>query len=79
MLVEVSPGDRLVLYTDGVTEAENARDQEFGEERLSAWIEANRDEPGRRLLDGVIAEVLHFCGAARPRDDMTLMSVARAR
>jgi hypothetical protein len=79
MLVEIAPGDRLVLYTDGVTEAENARDQEFGEERLSAWIEANRDEPGRRLLDGVIAEVLHFCGAARPRDDMTLMSVARSR
>jgi sigma-B regulation protein RsbU (phosphoserine phosphatase) len=79
MLVEIAPGDRLVLYTDGVTEAENPRDQEFGEERLQAWLEANREEPGRRLLDGVIAEVLDFCGTARPRDDMTLMCVARSR
>jgi hypothetical protein len=75
MLVELAPGDRLLLYTDGVTEAEDAKDRQFGDERLQAWIEANRDEPGRRLLDGVIAEVLHFGGAVRPRDDMTLMCV----
>jgi hypothetical protein len=79
MVVGIDPGDRLVLYTDGVTEAENLRDQEFGEERLLAWLEANRGEPGPRLLDSVIAEVLHFCGAARPRDDMTLMCLGRPR
>ncbi len=37
--VTLQPGDRLVLYTDGVTEAENAREQEYGEERLSGWLE----------------------------------------
>ena len=79
MLVEVGNGDRLLLYTDGVTEAENARDEQFGEERLQGWIEANREEPGPRLLDGVIAEVLHFCGPVRPRDDMTLLCLARSR
>jgi len=79
MLVEIAPGDRLVLYTDGVTEAENAKDDQFGEERLQGWIEASREEPGVRLLDGVIQEVLHFCGPVRPRDDMTLMCLERAR
>jgi hypothetical protein len=77
--VGLQAGDRLVLYTDGVTEAENAREQEFGEARLSGWLEGNRDEPGQRLVEGVIAEVLRYCGTARPRDDMTLMCLGRTR
>jgi phosphoserine phosphatase RsbU/P len=72
------PGDRLVLYTDGVTEAEDARDLEYGEQRLLGWLEANREEPGRRLIDGVVSDVLRHCGSARPRDDMTLMCLDRA-
>jgi sigma-B regulation protein RsbU (phosphoserine phosphatase) len=77
MTLDLQRGDRLVLYTDGITEAENASDEEYGEARLKAWLEANRDETGRRLIDGVIAEVLAYCGAVRPRDDMTLMCLGR--
>jgi sigma-B regulation protein RsbU (phosphoserine phosphatase) len=73
----LAPGARLVLYTDGITEAEDPRGQEFGEERLRGWLEANRQEPARRLVDGVLAEVLRYCGSARPRDDMTLMCLER--
>ena len=77
MAVELDPGDRLVLYTDGVTEAADMKDREYGEARLQAWLQAHREETGRRLIDGVIAEVLEHCGAARPRDDMTLMCLGR--
>ena len=77
MTLELEPGERLVLYTDGITEAEDAQDREYGEARLGAWLQANRERPGRPLLDGVIAEVLEHCGHARPRDDMTLMCLER--
>jgi serine phosphatase RsbU (regulator of sigma subunit) len=78
-VAEVARDDRLILYTDGVTEAEDPKDREYGEARLEAWLVANREETGRRLIDGVIAEVLEHCGAARPRDDMTLMCLGRVR
>jgi serine phosphatase RsbU (regulator of sigma subunit) len=70
-------GDRLFLFTDGVTEAANARDEEYGEERLTAYLLAHRASPHRELIDGVFEDVLRFCGSVRPRDDMTVMSVGR--
>ena len=78
MTLELEPGDRLVLYTDGVTEAEDPADREYGDARLGAWLQANRERPARMLIDGVIAEVLAHCGHARPRDDMTLMCLERS-
>jgi serine phosphatase RsbU (regulator of sigma subunit) len=77
MTLELEPGERIVFYTDGVTEAEDAADREYGEARLGAWLQANRERPARGLIDGVIQEVLDHCGAARPRDDMTLLCLER--
>jgi len=77
MTLELEPGERVVLYTDGITEAEDAGDREYGDARLGAWLQANRECPGRALIDGVIAEVLEHCGHALPRDDMTLMCLER--
>jgi len=68
-------GDLIVLYTDGVTEAMNAADEEFGEERLAVSLQSRRGAPAAELIDGVIADVLAFCGPVRPRDDATLMVV----
>lgn len=77
MTLELHEGDRLLLYTDGITEAEDANDREYGEARLVSWLQASREQPGRALIDGIVAEVLEHCGAARPRDDMTLMCLER--
>ena len=73
----LEPGDRLFLFTDGVTEAFNADEQEYGEERLAGLLARSRELDDEALIEAVKADVLTFCGAVRPRDDMTLMMVTR--
>ncbi len=73
----LGPGDHLFLYTDGLTEAANPADEEFGDDRLRTALESRRDAPGPKLIEEVIAEVLRFCGPVKPRDDMTLLSLRR--
>jgi hypothetical protein len=77
MRTEIEPGDRLFLYTDGATEAFNTRDEEYGEERLQAYLLAHRSESHRDLIDGLTADVLRFCGPVRLKDDMTFLSLSR--
>jgi serine phosphatase RsbU (regulator of sigma subunit) len=70
-------GDRVFLYTDGVTEAEGPHDVEYGEPRLEAYLAAARGAGDRELIEGVRDDVIAFCGTAPPRDDMTMMVVSR--
>ena len=75
--VELEPGDRMLLYTDGITEAANAKDEEYGEERVQAWLRDHRGDEGRALIESLIDDVVRFASPVRPRDDMTLMAVSR--
>jgi serine phosphatase RsbU (regulator of sigma subunit) len=75
---ELEAGDRLLLYTDGFTEAENPRDDPYGEARLTTFLESRRSLPDEELLRGLTADVLAFCDGARPSDDMTALVVSRA-
>ena len=77
MTVVLEPGERLLLYTDGITEATNRADEEYGDLRLEAFVRSEHHRPGRELVDGIVADVLRFCGDSRPNDDMTLMCLAR--
>jgi serine phosphatase RsbU (regulator of sigma subunit) len=70
-------GDRVFLYTDGVTEAESPADADYGEPRLEAYLAAARGADDEQLIEGVRADVIAFCGTAPPRDDMTMMVVSR--
>ncbi len=69
--------ERLFLYTDGITEAFNPRDDEYGEERLLAYLARSVGLGHRELIEAVRGDVLAFCGSAAPRDDMTLLVLAR--
>ncbi|HEV7499537.1 MAG TPA: PP2C family protein-serine/threonine phosphatase, partial [Vicinamibacteria bacterium] len=73
----LAPGERLFLYTDGITEATDPSDQEYGEERLEAWLLGHAAMPAPDLNEGLRQEVLAFGRGVRPRDDMTTLVVAR--
>jgi len=77
--VEIGSGDVLVLYTDGITEAENTVGDQFGDKRLLDTISANLHLPPAALLDSIVAATLAFSGGERKmKDDFTLV-VARGR
>jgi serine phosphatase RsbU (regulator of sigma subunit) len=73
----LEPGDRLLLYTDGFTEAENPHDDPYGEARLTTFLENGRRRADEDLLRGLTADVLAFCNGIRPADDMTALVVSR--
>lgn len=73
--VQLAVGDTLVLYTDGVTEAENGRDEQFGESRLAETVLARRQLPIPSLLENIVATVREF-SKGEQADDITLL-VAR--
>jgi serine phosphatase RsbU (regulator of sigma subunit) len=72
---KLHPGDLLVIYTDGVTEAPNSDGEEFGEARLVEFIQKTRDLPVTEVLAAIQARVQELTGATQA-DDITLI-VAR--
>lgn len=73
--ISLASGDRLVLFTDGVTEAANSRDEEFGEQRLAQLTAALRDRNAHELKNRILQAVASFTGG-RAQDDATLLVVA---
>jgi sigma-B regulation protein RsbU (phosphoserine phosphatase) len=75
--VQLTPGDMLVLYTDGVTEATNADGEEFGECRLVDALASHSHLPLESLLQAVVAAVQRFGSGCEQQDDITLV-IARS-
>jgi serine phosphatase RsbU (regulator of sigma subunit) len=73
--VAIRPGDTLVLYTDGVTEAEDDRNNQFGRRKLEECVARHIGESARGIVDAVVEEVLAFAGDRGQSDDLTLMVV----
>jgi phosphoserine phosphatase RsbU/P len=74
-MLDLRHSDILILYTDGVTEAFNDRNEGFGEERLRSFVLANRALPARALLEALVAEIHCFTGCAPQSDDITIVVV----
>jgi sigma-B regulation protein RsbU (phosphoserine phosphatase) len=67
----------LVLYTDGVTDAQNGDGAFFGREQLLEVVQAHAGLPAHEARDGILRAVQTFTGGASQFDDITLMVVVR--
>jgi phosphoserine phosphatase RsbU/P len=73
--LRLAAGDRIVLFTDGLNEAEDAEGNDFGDDRLVESVVAHRSQSAAALLDTVFGRVREFAGG-RFRDDATLITIA---
>jgi len=71
--VSLSSGDVLVFYTDGITEAMNVGEEEYGEERLTKCISDNSHLSSKQMVDQITADVNRFAGSQPQHDDITLV------
>jgi sigma-B regulation protein RsbU (phosphoserine phosphatase) len=74
--ITLEKGDLLIAFTDGISEAMNAHDEEWGEERLIEAVMSGRTLAPTALINSILAAADAFVGDAPQHDDMTLV-VAR--
>jgi sigma-B regulation protein RsbU (phosphoserine phosphatase) len=76
-VVQLALGDILILYTDGITDAEDGKGTFFGQERLLGSVQANLGPSAQEMQDALMAEVHEFVGDAPQFDDIALMVLVR--
>jgi sigma-B regulation protein RsbU (phosphoserine phosphatase) len=75
--VSMEAGDVLVLYSDGITDAENEKGASFGAQSLQAAVQASLGSPAHEIKKALVAEIEAFVGGAIQFDDVTLMIITR--
>ncbi len=73
--IQLQPGDRVILYTDGLLESRNTAGDYFGKPRLCKVIENHRNEPIQAMVDAVYAKIKDFRQQTAPDDDISLLAV----
>jgi len=73
--LQLQTGDLLLLFTDGLVEAQNMQEEEFGEERLHKWLLDNGAPTARDLISSLLKEVGAFVGEAQQHDDLTVVAL----
>jgi sigma-B regulation protein RsbU (phosphoserine phosphatase) len=76
-VVKLAPGDVLVLYTDGIPEAQNAQGEFLGGDRLLETVRTNLGCPAREIQDAILADVRRFAGDTPQSDDIALAVLLR--
>jgi serine phosphatase RsbU (regulator of sigma subunit) len=72
--VQLVPGDRLLLFSDGVPDATNSQNEQYGYTRLKDFLDQNRTVAPAELVQGIAADVAHWCQDEPPFDDLTLLA-----
>ncbi|MBS1491548.1 MAG: SpoIIE family protein phosphatase [Bacteroidetes bacterium] len=73
--ISYQPGDIMVLYTDGITEAKNAKGEEFGNDRLALALNEKATASAKEIEDYIIKQLYAFTGTQNINDDYTSMTV----
>ncbi len=76
-ILQLKSGDLLALYSDGVTEAYDEDENEFGDERLLACLRPVADAPVQRIVTEIFEAIDRFAGTAPQHDDITLLILKR--
>ena len=76
---QLNPGDSLFLYTDGITEAFDAKEQPFGDERLEDSLVELYHDDAKTIIEGVYADLGDFIGDTTQSDDITMGVVQRIK
>jgi len=77
--LKLNPGDAVLLYTDGLTEAENAGGEPFGLERVSEIFIEHSRQPLQKIIDALLLQLKLFCQSEKFNDDITLMVFKRGQ
>jgi phosphoserine phosphatase RsbU/P len=75
--VPIAAGDILLIQSDGISEALNSQQEQFGETRLQALILEHRDKSAEEIIDTIVREVRKHAGAHPQSDDITVMVIKR--
>lgn len=73
----LASGDRLVLYTDGLSESVDAAGQEYGIERVASLVRQQQQLPAEAFIAGCLADMRQFSSGASRRDDLTILTISR--
>lgn len=73
--VDLQPGDRLVVFSDGVPDAVDEQGQQYGYDRMRQYLSENHELPVKFLVDGLASDVAQWRGAAPAFDDLTLLAL----
>ena len=77
-VLPIEPGDTFVLFSDGVSEAMNAREDFYGEERLLAALAPTSGTTAAETVTRLLADVRAFTAGAKQSDDITILAVKYA-
>lgn len=73
--IRLNPRDRLLVYTDGVPEAMNEKQQQYGTGRMLAQLNSLKDSDQETVLRGVLQDIRNYAGVAEQFDDITMLGL----
>jgi sigma-B regulation protein RsbU (phosphoserine phosphatase) len=75
--LNMTNGDKLFLYTDGIPEAMNEKEEEYSDERMINFFCSHSDKPAKEFIDLIVKDVKNFVGETEQSDDITVLEILR--